>query len=191
MTFRRAPDRAAAARAVADFLRALGHELDGELVGTPERVAEAWAAELLEGEGRDGEEILRRGRLALPETPAVVALDGVRVTLVCPHHLLPSRGVARVAFVPGEASCGLGTLAQAVHAETRRLVLQEQAGERVARAIVAGLGARAAGCRLELVHGCLADRGERELDARVQTLSIAGGDGAARALVEGFLGRPA
>jgi len=178
------------ARAVRDFLAALGHELVGELEGTPERVADAWLDELVGGQTMDGAEILREGSIALEsETPGLVALRDVRVTLVCPHHLLPSRGVATVAFEPGTRTSGLGTLARALHAETRRLVLQETAGARVAEAIVAGLGARAAGCRIELVHACLSDRGEREIDARVITVSYAG-EPASRDALARLLGQP-
>ena len=36
-------DRDAAAAAIEAFLRALGHEPTGDLEGTPERVADAWA----------------------------------------------------------------------------------------------------------------------------------------------------
>ena len=42
-------DRARAARAIEEFLRALGHEPRGELAATGERVAEAWDVDLLSG----------------------------------------------------------------------------------------------------------------------------------------------
>src|SRR5512140_1332740 len=54
-----APDTAAMATAVRDFLRAAGLPLsDANLVDTPERVAEAWVSEFLDGYASTPEEAL-------------------------------------------------------------------------------------------------------------------------------------
>ncbi len=176
MSTRPQPNRPALEAAVEAFLRALGHDLSGELVGTPERVASAWIDELLEGEQQSPRELLAAAAIELPEgTPRdVVVLRDVAITLVCPHHLLPAHGRASVAFVPAGFACGLGAIAAAARAATRRLVLQEVAGAALAADVVAGLGARAAAVRLVLSHGCLTARGEREHHALVETLSLAG-----------------
>jgi GTP cyclohydrolase IA len=64
-------DREAAARAIEDFLRALGHEPVGELEGTGERVADAWADDLLEGESIDA--AARLGRVAWGSSSCVTS----------------------------------------------------------------------------------------------------------------------
>jgi len=104
----------------------------------------------------------------------LVGLRGIDVASMCPHHLLPSHGRATVAYVPGERAAGLGTIARVVHAAAHRLVLQESLGADIATAMVDGLGARGALCRLEMTHTCLAVRGERQAAARVDTLAFAG-----------------
>lgn len=168
-------DRARAARAIEEFLRAMGHEPAGELAGTGERVAEAWDVDLLAGEGVELAALLRDGSIELGEGPhGLVGLRGVNVASMCPHHLLPSHGRASIAYVPGRQAAGLGTIAQVIHAAARRLVLQETLGADVARALCDGLGARGALCRLELVHTCLAARGERQAAATVDTIAFAG-----------------
>lgn len=153
----------------------MGHEPEGELAGTGERVAEAWDVDLLAGEGVELAVLLRDGAIELGEGPhGLVGLRGVDVASMCPHHLLPSLGRASIAYVPGRRAAGLGTIAQMIHAAARRLVLQETLGADVAQALVVGLGARGALCRLELVHTCLSARGERQAAATVDTIAFAG-----------------
>ena len=180
MCLNRWVDEAAAARAIEAFLRALGKEPTGELANTPELVARAWCRELLEGEGQDPEAILRAEAIvASGDDPApawaqVVMVRDVAIAMMCPHHLLPAHGRADLLYLPGERLVGVGALARALRAATRRLTLQEQAGSEVARAVVAALGARGALCRLRLTHTCMLARGVREADALVETVSLEG-----------------
>src|SRR5262247_2338661 len=115
-------DRKAAARAIEDFLRALGHEPEGDLEGTGERVADAWADDLLEGESIDAAAVLREGALDVDGAErGLVVIRDLDVTTMCPHHLLPAHGVAIVAYVPGSRIAGIGTLAHVVDVLARRL----------------------------------------------------------------------
>lgn len=169
-------DRGAAAKAIDAFLRALGHEPIGELAATGERVAEAWASELLQGEGVDAGVLLRAGSIERdPSTPAgLVVVRQIDVATVCPHHLLPAQGTALVAYLPGARLAGLGAVASVVDALSRRLTLQERIGDAVAEHLVRDLGARGALCKLSLTHTCLRLRGERKASSVVETLALAG-----------------
>lgn len=170
-------DKPAAARAITDFLRALGHEPEGELVGTGERVAEAWANDLIRGESIDAAALLRGGAIEAPEGSArraVIAVRDLTVTTMCPHHLLPAHGVGLVAYMPGDKVAGLGVIAAVLDAVARRLTLQETIGEEVASLLVRELGARGALVKLSLTHMCLVARGERKAGAVVDTLAVAG-----------------
>jgi GTP cyclohydrolase I len=222
-------DRDAAARAVRDLLRALGHEPEGALASTPALVAEAWIDELLSGEDVDPVALLSAARIDRsapagapgqaeasheregeepeasdeplgeepetsdeplgeePETSEVVVLRDLSVAMMCPHHLLPSHGFGDVALVPRRHVAGLGAVARALDACTRRLTLQEDAGAHMAAALLRALDARGALCRLRLTHTCLSSRGARESTATVETISFAG-EGAARALALAALG---
>lgn len=173
-------DREAAARAIEDFLRALGHEPEGDLAGTGERVADAWADDLLEGEAIDAAAVLREGSIAIDADGAgLVVVRDLAVTTMCPHHLLPAMGTGLVAYLPGDRVAGIGTIAHVLDALSRRLTLQERIGADVAAMLVRELGARGALCKLALTHSCLSARGERKSGAIVETLAVAGSFAAA------------
>lgn len=169
-------DRDAAARAIESFLRALGRDpaREPELAGTPERVAAAWAEELLSGYGVDVDALVSAN--VIPGGSDVVVVRDVPVATTCPHHLMPSVGFATVAYAPDEHLVGVGTVARLVDAFARRLVLQEQMGERVVAALQKHLAPKWAACRIVLSHGCMTARGERAHGARVETVAIAGGE---------------
>jgi GTP cyclohydrolase I len=168
-------DRRAAARAIEDFLRALGHEPEGDLEGTGERVADAWADDLLEGESIDAAAVLREGSFeAGAAGNGLVVVRDLAVSTMCPHHLLPAHGTGLVAYLPGERIAGIGTLAHVLDALSRRLTLQERIGADVVGLLSRELGARGALCRLSLTHACLTARGERKAGAIVETLAVAG-----------------
>lgn len=169
-------DREAAARAIEAFLRALGRdpEREPELVGTGERVARAWAEELLAGYSVDVDALLSQN--VFPGTTELVVVRAVPVSTVCPHHLTVSSGEATVAFAPNEHLVGVGTVAALVDAFARRLAMQEDLGERVVGALRKHLAPRWAACRVVLSHACMTARGERAHGSRVETLALSGDD---------------
>jgi GTP cyclohydrolase I len=172
-----AVDRARAERAVREFLLALGREpeQEPELQGTPARVVEAYASDLLSGYDVDVKALLRDGEaVSENKLSGLVALSGISVSTVCPHHLLLSNGTASVAYRPGSRLFGLGTLAALVNAYARRLSLQESIGESVVQGLVEHGGARAAYCEIRLVHGCLVARGSRQAGAELVTTARRG-----------------
>ena len=112
---------------------------------------------------------------------ALVVVTGIDFHSVCPHHLLPSRGLAHVAYVPGGKVVGFGQLARLVDALAHRLVLEEDLARQVAEALMRHAGARGAACVLEAEQMCLSVRGERRPRARAHVQFFAGsmaGDGA-------------
>jgi GTP cyclohydrolase I len=182
-------DRQAAARAIEEFLRAIGRDpsREPELVGTGARVADAFVDELCDGYAVDIGKLL--GDSAIDGTSDVVIVRDIAVTTTCPHHLMPATGTARVAYAPRTKLVGVGTIVQLVDAFAHRLTLQETIGEEVARSLTTHLEAAWAGCRLEMTHGCMVARGERRHGARVETVALAGiGDDVARSLAHRALG---
>lgn len=170
-------DRARAERAVREFLLALGRDADGdaELRGTPARVVEAYSTDLLSGYDVDVRALLADGEaVSESKLSGLVALSGIAVSTVCPHHLLLSNGTASVAYRPGSRLFGLGTLTGLVNAFARRLALQESIGENVVQALVEHGGARAAYCEIRLVHGCLVARGSRQTGTELVTTARRG-----------------
>lgn len=178
--------RAALARAVAGFLAALdlpdAVRRGPDLRGTPARVAEAWREDLLDGYRHDPAALLAETMPieAMPSgtMPAggrgLVAVTAIDFHSVCPHHLLPSRGLAHLAYVPGGRVVGFGQLARLVDCLAHRLVLQEDLARHVVEALMAHLGARGAACVLEAEQMCLSVRGEKRARARAHAQCFAG-----------------
>jgi GTP cyclohydrolase IA len=169
------PDRDAIATAIAALLRAAGQDPASEtdIRQTPERVAKLWLEEFLAGYAMDPAKIL--GEPVLGEAnPDVVVVSGLRFHSMCPHHLVPYRGVAHLAYIPAGKLAGFGRLADLVECFTKRLTLQERATHQIAEALWRGLGAAGAGCVLEAEHLCLALPSERHDQSFVVTSAFVG-----------------
>jgi len=167
------------AAAIADFLRAAGLPLTGELTRTPERVAELWADDFLNGYGQRGEAVL--GELHPSPNAGLVCVTGIEFQSACPHHLLPYRGLCHLAYLPrsGKAGkesrvAGFSRLAALVDALAHRLILQEALSEEIARTLLVAAEARGAGCILEAEQACLSCRDGRKARARTRTSTYLG-----------------
>ena len=172
-----AANRAEARKAIVMFLQALGRDpgADPELCTTAERVVDAWVDHLIDGYDVDVPALLTGESSPAPAgASGLVALKGLDVSTICPHHLLPARGTASVLYLPGRLVVGLGTLGRLVAAWSHRLTFQEAIGANVANSLVDHLGARGAACMLSLSHDCLSARGGRQSGASVDTITFAG-----------------
>jgi GTP cyclohydrolase IA len=161
--------------AIDGVLRAAGRDpaRDPDLGETARRVSQLWRTEFLAGYEMDPAAIL--GDPVLGEAdPDVVVVRGLRFHAMCPHHLLPYRGVAHVAYMPHGKLAGFGRLAELVDCFTKRLTLQERATTQIAEALCAHLGARGGGCVMEAEQLCLALPAEKHDRSAVITSAFAG-----------------
>jgi GTP cyclohydrolase I len=168
-------DRSAAARAIDEFLIAIGRDpkTEPELRGTGARVADAFIDELCSGYAVDVDALLR-GNVIAQSGGAVVELRDVAITTTCPHHLMTGFGKATIGFAPKDKIVGVGALARLLDAFARRLTLQETIGEAVVLAVEKNLEPRWVVCRIEMTHACMTARGERVHGARLVTYAIRG-----------------
>jgi GTP cyclohydrolase IA len=162
-------DLAAAQRAAADFLAALGVELgQEELRETPARMARAYA-ELFDS---------RPFRLTtFPNDEGydeLVLARGIPFRTVCEHHLLPFSGVAHVGYLPGDRILGLSKLARVVEHYAARPQTQERLTKQVADFLSERLQPRGAGVVLEAEHSCMTLRGVRALGSTTITSALSG-----------------
>lgn len=152
-------------RAVRLFMEAAGVPRDdAELTQTPERVTSAWVDEFIDGYGRTIEEALGTPSPSAPGN--VVYVTHIDYTGVCPHHLLPYRGQAHLAYRTGPHVAGFGRLAVLVDTLAHRLTLQETLAKQIADALVSGLAAQGAGVILEASQTCMTMRGENQSRSR-------------------------
>ncbi len=166
-------DAAAFERAVAELLRACGLPTDGVHTGqTPRRVRELWQQRLLGGYALDPAQVLGSG-FADPREDMVV-VRGIAIHGVCPHHLVPFRGIAHVGYVPGGRLLGFGRIARLADAIGHRLTYQEWMTRDIADALVQHGRAQGAACVIEAEQLCLLLGEDRRGDERVCTQAFAG-----------------
>ena len=166
-------DPAAFERAVGDLLAACGVAPDTAHMGrTAARVRELWQRRLLGGYDLDPAAALGEG-FDDPRTDMVV-IRGIAVHGVCPHHLVPFRGVAHVAYLPGGRLHGFGRIARMVDAIGHRFTYQEWMTRDIADALVVHGRAAGAACVIEAEQLCLLLGEDRRGDERVVTQAFAG-----------------
>ena len=164
-----AGDLAAAERAAADFLTALGIDLDRqERRATPARMARAYA------------ELLAARPFRLTTFPndegydELVLARAIPFRTLCEHHMLLFSGVAHVGYLPGERILGLSKLARLVDHFAARPQTQERLTMQVAKCLDANLRPRGVGVVLEAEHTCMTQRGVRALGATTVTSALLG-----------------
>lgn len=191
-----AVDRERVAALVRELLEAIGEDPDRPgLRLTPGRVADAYA-EFFSGVGEDASAPLAHtisvARGPAPETlpSGAVMMRGIRFRSVCEHHLLPFRGHAHIAYLPGEQVVGLGALPKVVDILSSRPQVQERLGEQIADAISVSLDTRGVLIVLDATHECVTMRGGQQADASTVTIAARGelADPAARAELIALLG---
>lgn len=166
-------DAPAFERAVGDLLRACGIETnDSHMDRTTQRVRELWQKRLLGGYDLDPAIALGEG--FADSRRDMVIIRGIAVHGVCPHHLVPFRGVAHVAYLPGGRLHGFGRIARMVDAIGHRFTYQEWMTRDIAEALIRHGQARGAACVVEAEQLCLLLGEDRRGDERVITQSFAG-----------------
>lgn len=174
-------DRERVAALVRELLEAIGEDPDRPgLRLTPGRVADAYA-EFFGGVGEDATAPLAHtisvSRGPAPETlpSGAVMLRDIRFRSICEHHLLPFRGHAHIAYLPGEQVVGLGALPKVVDTLASRPQVQERLGEQIADAIAGSIDTRGVLVVLEATHECVTMRGGQQADASTVTIAARGG----------------
>jgi GTP cyclohydrolase IA len=166
-------DPVAFERAVNDLLAACGVSPDSPHMGrTALRVRELWQRRLLGGYDMDPAEALGDG--FEDDRTDMVVIRGIAVHGVCPHHLVPFRGVAHVAYLPGGRLHGFGRIARLVDAIGHRFTYQEWMTRDIADALVRHGHARGAACIVEAEQLCLLLGEDRRGDERVVTQAFVG-----------------
>jgi GTP cyclohydrolase I len=162
-------DLGAAERAAADFLRALGLDLDGEsLRDTRRRMAHAYA------------ELLTPRDFNMTTFPndegydELVMVRDIPIKSVCEHHLLPFVGVAHVGYLPGERILGLSKLARVVELFAHGPQVQERLTKQIADWLDTHLQPRGIGVVISAEHLCMTLRGVQATGTRTLTSTLLG-----------------
>jgi GTP cyclohydrolase I len=162
-------DLAAAERAAADFITALGVDLDAEsLRDTPGRMARAYA------------ELFTPRPFDLTTFPndegydELVLARSIPIRSVCEHHLLPFVGVAHVGYLPGTRILGLSKLARIVEHFACRPQVQERLTKQIADWLDEQLHPKGVGVVIDAEHTCMTLRGVQATGSTTVTSTLLG-----------------
>ena len=162
-------DLAAAERAAAQFLHALGVSTDSEsMQGTPRRMARAYA-DLFSPRAFD--------LTTFPNEEGydeLVLARSIPMRSVCEHHLLPFTGMAHVGYLPGQRILGLSKLARVVEHFACRPQVQERLTKQIADWLQAQLSPKGVGVVIEAEHTCMTLRGVQASGSTTVTSTLLG-----------------
>ena len=152
------PSRQQAEAAVRTLIRWAGDHPGREgLRDTPARVVRAYE-EWFGGYALDPAAILGR-RFDAAGYDDLVVLRDIPLRSVCEHHMAAIRGVAHVAYLPGERVVGISKLARLVDAYARRLQIQERLTTEIADTLQRVLQPRGVAVVVRASHECISSRG--------------------------------
>ena len=162
-----------AARAMREFLTALGVDIAVQgMEETPQRVAQLYA-ELFAGQQEDTAELW--ADVLTEETDGLVAVRAIPFYSMCEHHLLPFFGTANIVYQPHAGRVvGFGVFARLVASMARRPQLQERLTADIAREVERGLGAEGVLVVLDAQQLCMMMRGARAHGAQTTTSASCG-----------------
>ena len=150
----------------------LGENPDREgLKDTPSRVLRAFL-EMTIGYQQDPEQILRTRFSATYDE--MVILKDVSFSSLCEHHLMPFTGVVHLGYLPSRKVVGLSKIARLVECYAKRLQIQEQMTQQIAKDLMQYLKPKGAGVVIEASHQCMSCRGVTKPGSKMITTSMLG-----------------
>lgn len=175
-------DQEGIARAVRDFLTALGENPQREgLKETPQRVARM-CSELFRGLEYSNSEIAQKYAKTFSEDDACVERNGNYVVVsdipifsFCEHHLVLMYNMkVSVIYRPKNCVIGLSKIARIAEMVAHRLQLQERIGTDIAEIMQLATGSKDVGVLIEGEHGCMTARGIKKPGAKTRTTTFRG-----------------
>lgn len=156
------------------FLEAAGLAVEGtELEKTPALVAAAWRDSFLDGYDVDPASLFR-DLYPAEKNAGMVLLKAIPFHGMCPHHLLPFRGEAHVAYLPGESLAPLSSLPKLVDCFAHRLEIQETVTRQIAEALERYLGTAGSAVVLDSDQACMTMRNAERKGTRTVSQHFTG-----------------
>lgn len=156
-----------------DLLRGVGEDVNREgLVGTPQRAAKAFEF-LTQGYTQDIQALLNGAVFESANRDMVIVRD-IEFYSLCEHHILPFYGKVHVAYLPAGKVIGLSKIPRIVDVFARRLQIQENLTEQVARCVQEVTGAKGVAVVVEARHMCMLMRGVEKQNSSMVTNTMLG-----------------
>jgi len=108
------------------------------------------------------------------DSEEMVIVRDIELYSMCEHHVLPFIGKAHVAYLPTGKVIGLSKIARIVDMYARRLQIQENLTQQIARAINDVTGGLGVGVVIEAQHMCMMMRGVQKQNSMMTTSAMLG-----------------
>jgi GTP cyclohydrolase IA len=160
-------------QAVKTMLEIIGENTEREgLLKTPERVFKAYEY-MTQGYAQSPNEVLGEA-LFQSDNNQMVLIKDIEFYSMCEHHLLPIIGRAHVAYIPNGKVVGLSKIPRMVDIFARRLQIQEQLTEQIAKAIDDVIAPKGVGVVIQARHMCMEMRGVEKTHSNTTTSALRG-----------------
>ena len=142
------------------------------LIKTPHRVSKSWRF-LVGGYNQTIDQVVNDAIFSVDNQDMIIVKD-INYYSLCEHHLLPFMGKVHVGYIPDGKVLGLSKIPRIVDIYARRLQLQEQLTQQIAKGITEFLNPKGVGVVIEGEHMCMRMRGVQKQNASMQTSSMTG-----------------
>ncbi|MEA3292788.1 MAG: GTP cyclohydrolase I FolE [Pseudomonadota bacterium] len=161
------------AKHYASLIRGIGEDPNRDgLEETPMRAAKALRY-LTRGYRESLEEVVNNAIFESDNDEMVIIKD-IEIYSLCEHHLLPFIGKCHIAYLPSGKVIGLSKMARIADMYARRLQIQENLTQQIARAVFDMTGARGVGVVIEAQHLCMMMRGVEKQNTVMKTSMMLG-----------------
>jgi len=159
--------------AVKTMLEIIGENTEREgLLKTPTRVFKAYEY-MTSGYLQSPNDVLGEALFETDNDQMVIIKD-IEFYSMCEHHLLPIIGRAHVAYIPNGKVVGLSKIPRMVDVFARRLQIQEQLTEQIAKAIDDVIAPKGVGVVIQARHMCMEMRGVEKTHSNTTTSALRG-----------------
>lgn len=155
------------------LIQLIGENPDRQgLQNTPQRAERAMKF-LTQGYHLDLDQIIN-GAIFETDNDEMVIVKDIELYSLCEHHLLPFFGKCHVGYLPNGTVLGLSKVARVVDAFARRLQIQENLTQQIAKTIMQYTGALGVGVVIEAQHLCMMMRGVEKQNSVMITSCMLG-----------------
>lgn len=156
-----------------EIIKSLGENPEREgLKETPFRAAKALQF-MTQGYHQSLDEIVNNA-LFQSDNEEMILVKNIELYSLCEHHLLPFIGKCHAAYIPQGKILGLSKVARIVDMHARRLQVQENLTQEIAKALYQVTQARGVGVVIEAQHLCMMMRGVEKQNSIMSTSMMLG-----------------